>query len=48
MQPGAVKKEEGIWSVNPKAENLANLPDAYYKNLVQAKKEDWIRANLAN
>ena len=48
MQPGAVKKDEGVWSVNPKAENLANLPDAYYSNLVSAKKEDWIRANLAN
>ena len=48
MQPGAVKKVEGRWVVNEGAENLNNLPDSYYANLVQAKKEDWIRANLAN
>lgn len=43
---GANRKSE--WIVNPNAENLANLPDGYYINQVQGKKDDWIKVNLAN
>ena len=48
IQPGAVKKVHGQWVVNPKAENIENLPPNYYQNLLMGKQEDWIRANLAN
>jgi hypothetical protein len=43
---GVNRKSE--WLVNPNAENLCNLPDGYYVNQVQGKKDDWIRVNLAN
>ena len=47
-QPGAVTKVDGRWVVNELAENIRNLPDAYYDNLRQGKAENWIRANLGN
>ena len=47
-QPGAVTKVDGRWIVNQLAENIRNLPDAYYENLRQGKAENWIRANLGN
>ena len=47
-QPGAVTKVDGRWVVNELAENIRNLPDAYYENLRQGKAENWIRANLGN
>ena len=31
------------WMTNPSAENLNNLPDGYYNQLVGAKSIDWIR-----
>ena len=31
------------WMVNPGAENLNNLPDGYYEQLVGGKRLDWIR-----
>jgi hypothetical protein len=31
------------WQVNPDAENLPNLPDGYYEQLLANKKIDWIR-----
>lgn len=36
------------WVLNPKAENLQNLPDDYYTAGMQGKKEAWIKVNLAN
>ena len=36
------------WKPNTNAENINNLPDGYYINQVQGKKDDWIRVNLAN
>lgn len=47
-QPGAVSKVDGRWVVNELAENIKNLPDSYYANLLQGKAENWVRANLAN
>jgi hypothetical protein len=48
IQPGGVRKESGKWVVNPSAENLQNLPPGYYQRQLGGKREDWIRANLAN
>jgi hypothetical protein len=36
------------WTINPKAENVGNLPRAYYENGIQGKSEAWIRVNLGN
>ncbi|KAG1534055.1 hypothetical protein G6F50_015669 [Rhizopus delemar] len=47
-QPGGVVKLGDRWQVNPKAENLANLPPGYYERGMQGKKEDWIKVNLGN
>lgn len=35
-------------SLNPEAENLENLADDYYENLVTGKTEDWINVYLKN
>ncbi len=60
MQPGAVKKVDPdfpgssksmngtYWAVNPIAENLVVLRPAYYQRQIAAKKDDWIKVNLAN
>lgn len=45
MQPPALL-EDG--SINPEAENLANLSPTYYPNLVEGKSEDWINVYLRN
>jgi len=37
-----------VWKVNPKAENLKNLPGDYYERGMQAKDDDWISVMLAN
>lgn len=49
-QPGGVIKKNGKWQLNPKAENLNNLPGKgnYYLRGMQGKKEDWIKVNLGN
>jgi len=31
------------WQTNPKAENLGNLPDGYYEQLLGGKRLDWIQ-----
>lgn len=36
------------WKVNPKAENVKNLPDGYYEKGLGGKSDDWIAVNLAN
>lgn len=45
---GVLKNVEGEWIPNPKAENLANLPDEYYLHGMEGKREDWISVNLGN
>ena len=47
-QPGGVFKDGEDWKVNPDAENLSNLPTAYYHRGMQGKTDDWIKVNLAN
>ncbi|SMG01061.1 TerL [Burkholderia singularis] len=47
-QPGGVVRDGDRWVVNPRAENLHNLPDGYYERGLQGKKFDWIKVNLAN
>jgi hypothetical protein len=47
-QPGGVFKDGDQWRVNPDAENLDNLPTAYYHRGLQGKTDDWIKVNLAN
>jgi hypothetical protein len=47
-QPGGVFKDGEDWRVNPDAENLSNLPTAYYHRGMQGKTDDWIKVNLAN
>lgn len=46
-QPGGVIKIGGQWIINPHAENIAHLPDNYYKNQLAGKSEEWIRVFLA-
>lgn len=45
MQPPALL-EDG--SLNPEAENLANLAPDYYENLIAGKTEEWINVYLRN
>lgn len=47
-QPGGVFKDGEDWKVNPDAENVSNLPTAYYHRGMQGKTDDWIKVNLAN
>ena len=47
-QPGGVKKVDGQWTTNHKAENIQNLPNGYYERGLSGKSEDWISVNLAN
>jgi hypothetical protein len=47
-QPGGVFKDGEDWRVNTDAENLSNLPTAYYHRGMQGKTDDWIKVNLAN
>jgi hypothetical protein len=42
-QPGGVFKDGEDWRVNPDAENLSNLPTAYYHRGMQGKTDDWIK-----
>ena len=47
--PGVLKGDkEGEYLANPDAENLCNLPDDYYIDLVEAKEPDWIHVNAEN
>lgn len=55
-QPGGLMRVEGkrnelgqqVWKLNPKAENIKNLPDNYYMKGQEGKSEDWIAINLGN
>lgn len=49
-QPGGLirKNKDSAWTLNPLAENVANLPLNYYKNGAQGKSDAWIMVNLAN
>lgn len=53
IQPGGVRNVAGpdeapLWQENPEAENLANLPDGYYRRGMQGKADSWIKVMLAN
>ena len=49
VQPGAVSKDsQGRWQVNPKAENIENLPEDYYGAGIEGKDDDWVNVNIAN
>ncbi len=48
IQPAAATKRDGRWLPNPLADNVNNLPEGYYHNLIQGKKEDRILSNVAN
>lgn len=50
MRQGAQPNGKSNWVINPKAENINNLPEggAYYIDMVQGKTDDWIAVNLAN
>ena len=48
MQPGGVNWINGQWVPNPLAENVVNLPDNYYQNIIQGKRKDWIQVNVEN
>jgi hypothetical protein len=48
MQPGGVMWINNQWVLNPTAENINNLPEGYYHNLIQGKRKDWIQVNVAN
>ena len=41
--PGVIKDENHRWITNPDAENIANLPDSYYPNMVVGKDPEWIK-----
>jgi len=41
--PGMLRTTPGEYAENPNAENLANLPAGYYRNLIANKTEDYIR-----
>lgn len=47
-QPGGVIRVAGKWVPNPLAENVQNLPENYYINVMAGKSQDWISVNLGN
>jgi hypothetical protein len=48
IQPGGVIEVDGVFVVNPEAENLTNLRPGYYERLMQGKTKDFIRINIGN
>jgi hypothetical protein len=46
-QPGGVYKIGDQWVLSANAENIAHLPENYYKNQLAGKSEEWIRVFLA-
>lgn len=42
-QPPGVLKVNGKWETNPNAENVENLPESYYPNMVVGKDPEWIK-----
>jgi hypothetical protein len=53
-QPGAMVEERNAagsvtgWKLNPKAENVPNLPEGYYERAIQGKTRSHILRNIAN
>jgi hypothetical protein len=41
--PGMLKLGDGQYRRNPEAENIENLPDGYYENLLPGKTREWIQ-----
>lgn len=48
VQPGAMIKQGGRYVVNPRAENLANLPDGYYDQQIAGQPDWYIRRMVLN
>lgn len=49
--PAAFEEKENsrtVWVLNPEAENLANLPKNYYKNLISGKPNGHVRVYVGN
>jgi len=46
IQPAAMLKTSEGYVLNPRAENLQNLPADYYQQLIKDKTEDFIRVNV--
>lgn len=46
--PAAQQDKDGRWQVNPKAENIENLPSEYYEVQIRNNPPDWIALNLGN
>ncbi len=49
--PAAWEEKRGarsVWVLNPKAENLENLPKDYYKNLIMGKPNSHVRVYVGN
>jgi hypothetical protein len=46
IQPPAMLKTSEGYVLNPRAENLENLPADYYQQLIKDKTEDFIRVNV--
>jgi len=44
--PAMLKTVDGQYTLNPRAENLGNLPTDYYEHLVKDKTDDFIRVNV--
>ena len=41
--PGMLPTGDGQYRRNPEAENIENLPDGYYENLLPGKSREWIK-----
>lgn len=46
--PGLLKDDKGEWIKNPKAENVENLPDNYYLDMVSGATEEHIKVYACN
>lgn len=47
-QPGQGRLGKSLWTINPEAENLANVGEDYYLDGLEGIDDDWIRVKLAN
>jgi hypothetical protein len=45
-QPPGMLKRAGKYHPNPKAENVHNLPDGYYRRMLAGKDEEWINVYI--
>lgn len=47
-QPGGVIRKNGLWVVNPRADNIKNLRPTYYQDSIAGQPDDVIRVNYGN